>query len=332
MLKKAVIAAIGILVLVGLGSWAALMCRYSPALQEPWRVPTAAVVGIVILAALFAQKRRALWRTLAVLSIAICGVLWTTIKPSNDRDWSGDVAQIPWGEVQGDDVVIHNVRNFDYRTEQDFDARYEDRMVKLSQMSEVDILVTYWGSKPIAHIMVSFGFNNRDFLAISIETRKEKGEGYSTVNGFFRNYELAYVVADERDVVRLRTTYRNPEEQVYVLRTNMSLENGRKLFLDYIAKMNQLRAHPKFYNTLTTNCTTQVLEHTRAYGGKTRYNWQILLSGYVPEYLFENAALAPNLTLEDIMKLSLVNEASHAASESPDFSARIREGVPRPIP
>jgi hypothetical protein len=194
----------------------------------------------------------------------------------------------------------------------------------------VDILVTYWGSKPIAHIMVSFGFGDDQFLAVSIETRKELGESYSAVNGFFRNYELAYVVADERDVVALRTNYRNPEEQVYALRTQIALENGRKLFLDYIHSMNKLRQHPRFYNTLTTNCTTQVLRHVWAFGSDARYNWQILLSGYVPEYLYENDTLMPGMSLDEVMRRSLVNEKAHAVPLDENFSKAIRESVPRP--
>ena len=178
--------------------------------------------------------------------------------------------------------------------------------------------------------MVSFGFGDNQFLAISIETRKELGESYSAVNGFFRNYELAYVVADERDVVTLRTNYRDPQEQVYVLRTQIAIENGRKLFLDYIRSMNKLRDRPQFYNTLTTNCTTQVLRHVWAFGSDARYNWQILLSGYVPEYLYDNDTLMPGMTLDEIMRSSLVNEKAHAVALDDTFSKAIRVGVPRP--
>jgi len=265
-----------------------------------------------------------------LLIFAGVGGLWTSLFPSNDRAWTQDVSRTPWGEVRGDEVIVHNVRNFAYRTEEDYDVRYEDRTVRISELSEVDILVTYWGSKPIAHIMVSFGFGDGQFLAVSIETRKEQGESYSAVNGFFRNYELAYVVADERDVVALRTNYRSPQEQVYVLRTQIALENGRKLFLDYIHSMNNLREHPRFYNTLTTNCTTQVLRHVWAFGSDARYNWQILLSGYVPEYLYENDTLMPGMSLEEIMQRSLVNDKAHDVALDQSFSMAIRDGVPRP--
>jgi hypothetical protein len=244
--------------------------------------------------------------------------------------WTPDVAQAPWGEIHGDALVVHNVRSFSYRTDEEFEPHYVDRTVHLNELSEVDIIVSYWAGKAIAHIMVSFGFGDSQYLAVSIETRKEQGESYSAVSGFFRNYELAYVVAEERDVIALRTNYRQPNEQVYVLRTQIALENGRKLFLDYINSMNKLRDHPKFYNTLTTNCTTQVLRHVWAFGSDARYNWQILMSGYVPEYLYANDTLMPGLALEEIMSRSLVNERAKSNRLDENFSKLIRESVPRP--
>ena len=317
-------------VVVALGGWSVLVLLYSPALPPSIRTPVAGVVGALLLISFFRWRYRRWLRITTLVTFAAVGGLWTSLSPSNDRAWTQDAARTPWGEVHGDEVIVHNVRNFTYRTDEDYDVRYEDRTVRLSDLSEVDILVTYWGSKPIAHIMVSFGFGDDQFLAVSIETRKELGESYSAVNGFFRNYELAYVVADERDVVALRTNYRNPEEQVYALRTQIALENGRKLFLDYIHSMNKLRQHPRFYNTLTTNCTTQVLRHVWAFGSDARYNWQILLSGYVPEYLYENDTLMPGMNLDEIMGRSLVNEKAHVVPLDKNFSKAIRESVPRP--
>jgi hypothetical protein len=202
----------------------------------------------------------------------------------------------------------------------------------VSELTEVDMLVVYWAGKPIAHLMVSFGFNNRDFIAFSIETRKEVGEEYSAVKGFFRNYEVTYIVADERDLIGVRTSHRVPEERVYLLRTRMALQNGRKLFLEYINRINKLQSTPRFYNTLTTNCTTQVLDQVKSFGGLATYNWKILLSGYVPEYLYETETLMPGMSLEDIMSRSLVNERAKKFADDPNFSVLIREGVPHPEP
>ena len=317
-------------VVFALGGWSLLVLLYSPALPASMRLPSALLVGAVLIISFFRWRYRRWLRIATLIIFATIGALWTSLSPSNERVWTQDVARAPWGEVRGDEVIVHNVRNFAYRAEEDYDVRYEDRTVRLSELSEVDIVVTYWAGKAIAHIMVSFGFGDNQFLAVSIETRKEQGESYSAVNGFFRNYELAYVVADERDVIALRTNYRNPQEQVYVLRTQIALENGRKLFLDYINSMNKLRERPQFYNTLTTNCTTQVLRHVWAFGSDARYNWQILMSGYVPEYLYENDTLMPGMTLEEIMRSSLVNDKAHTVPLDVNFSKAIREGVPRP--
>ena len=329
-MKSVVYKLVWLLLVVALGGWSVLVLLYSPALPTSGRVSVAGIVGVVLLISFFRWRYRRWLRIATLIIFATVGALWASLHPSNNREWTPDVAQAPWGEIRGDEIIVHNVRNFVYRTEDDFDVRYEDRVVRLSDLSEVDILVTYWAGKSIAHIMVSFGFGDKEYLAVSIETRKEKGESYSAVNGFFRNYELAYVVADERDVVALRTNIRNPEERVYVLRTQMALENGRKLFLDYINSMNKLREHPTFYNTLTTNCTTQVLRHVWAFGSDAKYNWQILLSGYVPEYLYENDTLMPGLSLDEIMERSLVNSKAQSVPLDENFSRAIRVGVPQP--
>jgi hypothetical protein len=305
---------------------------FSPALPTSWRVPAACLSAVILLLSLISRKKR---RTLRVLSLILLGVgvfLWTSIRPSNDRNWAPEVKNAPWAEINGDTATIHNVRNFTYRTETDFDPIYETRTFNVSELTEVDMLVAYWAGKAIAHVMVSFGFNNRDFIAFSIETRKEIGESYSAINGFFRNYELTYVVADERDLIGVRASHRVPEEQVYVLRTRMALENGRKLFLEYLNRINKLNENPSFYNTLTTNCTTQVLNQVKALGGVAKYTWKILLSGYVPEYLYETETLMPGMSLEEIMTKSLVNERAKKFATDPNFSSLIREGVPHPEP
>jgi hypothetical protein len=178
---------------------------------------------------------------------------------------------------------------------------------------------------------VSFGFAERDFVAVSIETRKEVGESYSTVEGFFRNYELTYVVGDERDLIGLRANYRkDPPEDVYLYRTNAPPENVRRLFVDYFREVNALVDHPQFYNTLTTNCTTNVLMHTRVNPGTHRYSWKVLLSGYAPLYTYELGRLDTRLPFEDLRRRSHVNDAARAADGADDFSVRIRAGLPQP--
>jgi hypothetical protein len=252
-----------------------------------------------------------------------------SIEPSNERDWQTEVAVLPYVTRDGDLVTLHNVRDFDYRTEQDFVARYDDRTFDLRALDAVDLIAVYWAGDAIAHIMVSFGFAG-DHVAISIETRKEKGEAYSSLAGFFKRYELIYVVGDERDLVGVRTNYRRPEELVYLYRTRAGPEAARRLFLEYVEKINRLRDSPEFYNTLTTNCTTDVWLLVRALTGRLPIDWRVLLSGYFPEYAYDLGSLDTSLPFAELKARSLINDKAHAADQAPDFSRRIREGLPQP--
>ena len=254
---------------------------------------------------------------------------WLSIEPSNERDWQTEVAVLPYATQDGDLVTLHNVRNFDYRTEQDFVPRYDERTFDLRQLDAVDLIAVYWAGDAIAHIMVSFGFAG-DHVAFSIETRKEKGEAYSSIAGFFKRYELIYVVGDERDLIRVRTDYRRPEELVYLYRTRARPENARRLFLEYVDKINQLKERPEFYNTLTTNCTTDVWSLVRALSGQLPLDWRVLLSGYFPEYAYELGSLDTSMPFAQLKAQSLINDKAHAADGAPDFSTQIRDGLPRP--
>jgi hypothetical protein len=185
----------------------------------------------------------------------------------------------------------------------------------------------------IAHIMLSFGFEGADYLTVSIETRKEIGESYDTIRGFFRQYELIYIVGDDRDLIRLRTNYRkNPPEEAYLYRAAGPRENARRLFLDYFREINELREHPTWYNSLTTNCTSNVLMHTKVNPGDHSYSWKILLSGYAPLYAYEHGRLDTSLPFEELKRRSHINAAAQAADQAPDFSQRIRADLPRPPP
>ena len=310
--------------------WAVGMLYFSPLLPEPARALAAVGFAVLTVLAFLLLPRRG--RTLLgfVVVFAILVVLFFRIPASNDRDWQPEVAMTPYATINGDKVTIHNVRNFDYRTETDFTPRWETRTYNLSKLDGADVIAVYWAGKAIAHIMVSFDFGGKDHLAVSIETRKEKGEGYSTLAGFFRQYELYYVAADERDVIRVRTTYRQPQEDVYVYRTSAPLRNIRRIFLDYVKSMNDLRVQPTYYNTLTTNCTTSIVFHTRMNPESPPMSWKVLLSGYVPDYLYELGKIDTTKPFPELEKLSRVNERAHAADKDPAFSQRIREGLPKP--
>ena len=320
-------------VLLGTAAWGVLALAFFD--RAPWslRVAMASVFALVSVATLasFASPRWR-WRALATYAGLFCLLLWRwqAIEPSNARDWQPESAVLAHVSIDGERVTVHNVRNFDYRSETDFTPAYYDKTFDLGRLDSVDVVAVYWMGPAIAHVFLSFGFGG-DHLAISIEARKERGEGYSTVRGFFRQYELIYVVADERDVIRLRTNYRrDPPEAVHVYRVLAPAENLRRLFLDYVREVNALAQRPEFYNSLTTNCTSNIWLHTRVNPGHLPYSWELLASGYVPEYLYEAGKLDTRVPFEELQRRSLVNARAQAADKAADFSRRIR--VPAQAP
>jgi hypothetical protein len=316
-------------VMVAAGAWGVLAIAIAGPGADTMRTALAGAFGTLSLGALVALWVRAWrWRALAAHAAAFLALLgwWQTVAPSNERDWQQDVAILPHATVEGDVFTVHNIRNFDYRSETDYTPAYYDKRFDLAKLEGVELVSVYWMGPAIAHIFVSFAFAGGDHLSISIETRKEKGEGYSTLKGFFRQYEVIYVVADERDVVRLRTNYRkDPPEQVYIYRLRGPLENGRRLFRNYIEEINSLKAQPKFYNTLTTNCTTNIWLHARTNPGHLDFSWKVLASGYVPEYLYETGRLDNRRSFAELQRLAHVNARAQAADEAADFSRRIRD-------
>jgi len=322
---------LGALAVLGITGWGALALAVVGPGGDQGRLVLAALYGLAGLAAVVAlvlhRAQRFALPVFAVALVAI-GLWWSGLRPSNERDWQPEVAKLAYATVDGDMVTVHNIRNFDYRTETDFTPAYYDRTYDLKKLDSGDLVAVYWIGPAIAHLLLSFGFGD-DHLAISIEARKEKGEGYSSAKGFFRQYELYYVVADERDVLRVRTNYRkDPPEDVYVYPLRVPRENIRRVFLEYVRKMNALRARPEFYNTLTTNCTTAILMNTRVNPGSLPFSWKVLLSGYTPAYVYESGRIDKSLPFEELQRRSLVNAAAQAADQAPDFSRRIRAGLP----
>ncbi len=290
----------------------------------------AALVAAYAGASAFALARiRPFGRALAVAAVLFLAVLawWLSIEPRNDRRWDPSVARLARAEIRGDLVTIHNVRNFDYRSETDFDERWETRTYDLSQLVGADLSVTYWGSPWIAHTIMSWLFADAPPLAISIETRREVGEGYSALLGFFRQFELYYVVADERDLIRLRTSYR-PGEDVYLFHLRTPVARARAVLLDYLRAIDDLAEHPRWYNALTLNCTTAIRDHVRNVAPRTTFDWRILVNGKLPELAYERGTIDTSLPLAELMRRSRINERARAADDAPDFSRRIREGLP----
>jgi len=314
-----------LLVLGGIG-WGALALWFDgPA--DRWLAGSLAagfVVVCLVLLAVVRPSRRALLAVLAVFLVLLGW--WLSLAPRNDRDWSAEVAQLPTATLDGNRLTIHNLRNFDYRTETDYTPRWETRTYDLDKLQGVDLFLSFWGPTLIAHTIISWAFADGSHLAISIETRKEKGESYSAIRGFFRQYELYYVVADERDVIRLRTNYRG--EQVYLYHLRMPVELGRKILLDYLAEVNRLAERPRWYNALTHNCTTVIRHHVQNVSPGYPWDWRILANGYLDELGYERGTIDTSLPFPELRARSEITAKAQAADQDPTFSQRLRQGLP----
>ena len=306
--------------------WSVMAVYYSNLPAPSMRTVAFCAYLLALLAVLVLARPWWVKRLLCLGGFIVVLIWFLLIPPSNDRDWQPDLAVLPYAEIKGDEVTLHNIRNCDYRSETDYRVRHYDKTLDLRKLQSVDFFVVYWGSPLIAHTMLSFGFGGNDYICFSIETRKEKGEAYSAIKGFFRQFELTYVVADERDLVRLRTNYRG--EQVYLYRLKTDPEVAKMVFLDYLKEVNRLKARPEWYNALTSNCTTNIRGHTRAYTKNKGFDWRIIVNGHIDEMAYERGSLDQSLPFAQLKSRSLVNERGKAADQSPDFSTRIREGLP----
>ena len=256
---------------------------------------------------------------------------WLTIPPSNDRDWLPDVARPPVAEFRGNMVTVRNLRNFEYRTsDADFVEHWDTRSYDLDQLVGVDLFFSYWGPTLIAHTIMSWEFADGSHLAVSIETRKEKGEEYSAVLGFFRQFELYYVVADERDVIGVRTNHRS--EQVFLYRLRMPVPRARALLVHYLEVANRLARQPAWYNALTQSCTTTIEQNVKAIGITMPLDWRILANGRLDELLFEVGSINATMPLAELRARSDITAKAKAAGAAADFSRRIREGLPERPP
>ncbi len=307
-------------------AWSAAALWFDgPASRSAAGVTAAAfAIACIAMLALLRPRRRALLATTAAIA-AVVG-WWLAIPARNDRDWMGDVERPAIATIDGSQVTIENVRNFEFRSDTDFTEQWETRHYDLDDRRGIDLALIFWGPTLIAHTIVSWEFENGPPLAISIETRKEQGEEYSAVRGFFRQYELYYVVADERDVLRVRTNVRG--EQVFLYRIQMPLPNARALLLDYLREVNEIAEHPRWYNAFSHNCTTSIRNHMHQIGAGGAWDWRILANGRLDELLYERGTIDTTLPFAEMRARSDVTDNARAAGADPAFSRRIREGLP----
>jgi hypothetical protein len=289
-------------------------------------LPLAALYVVVMISIWFIFKRRRFALLANLCGFALVLLWWLMLQPSNTRDWQPDLAVPAYADIAGDKVTIHNIRNCDYRTETDFEVQHYDKAFDLDKLRTTDLYLVYWGSPHMAHTMVSFGFEGGDHVCFSIECRKEKGEGYSAVKGLFRQFELMYVVADERDLVRLRTNYRQGEE-AYLFRAQMTPEQGRTFFLAYLRRVNELHERPEWYNAITDNCTTAIRAQ-RAAHDRAPWDWRMLINGHLDELLYERGTIATNLPFAELKQRSHINARAKEADKDAEFSRLIRQDLP----
>jgi hypothetical protein len=308
-------------------AWGTLAIYYS---NLPWaqaRLALAFAFAAFAIWAIFIFRRR--WKTLAFVAVYL-GVVawWIAIPPSHDRNWRPEVAAMPRAVVHGDRVRITGVRNFDYRSRNDFTVRYEEREVELSHLTALDFYVSYFMEGPVGHTFVSFIFDNAAPVSISIETRPEEGEGFAPVASMFKQFELIYVVGEERDLVGVRANHRN--EPIYLYRLNTSAEDARQLFLVYLQRINELADKPEFYHLLTNSCTINIVRYANAAGRKGRIDIRHILNGLADSYLYRSGRMAAALPFQELRRRSHINEAVRAADglPEPDFSDRIRLALP----
>lgn len=315
------------LCLILLLGWGALAIYYN----LPWegmRLAAALVFLIFGIWALWYSRSPA---ALAIFAALFLGVLvwFNSIKPSHDRPWRPEVAVMPRAFIDGDRVRITGVRNFEYRSRDDFTVRYEEREVYLSHLNSLDFYVSYfWPDSPVAHTFVSFGFDNAPPISVSIETRPEIGEGFDPLPSLFKQFELIYVVGDERDLVRVRTNYRN--EDVFLYRIRTSPEVVRRLFSIYLERINELADQPEFYHLLSNSCTINIVRYANLAGRVGRLDIRHILNGWSDRYLYSAGALDTSLPFEELRRRSRINDVARAAGNAEDFSERIRKSLPTP--
>ncbi|WMD20923.1 DUF4105 domain-containing protein [Achromobacter seleniivolatilans] len=269
------------------------------------------------------------WRSGAyVFGALLLGLLfwWHTIRASNERPWIPEVARQTHGDINGDHITLHNVRNFDWRTRTDFTPRWETRHYALSDLQSVDVALSYWGHAAIAHALVSFGFGDDRYVVFSVEIRRKQGDSFSEIGGFFKQYELSVIASTEEDSLRVRTNVRG--EDSYLYRVHMPMDDARSLFLAYVTAANRLRHKPRFYHTLTANCTTIVFQMARRIVPGLPLDYRQLVSGYLPEYLYDLGVLQGAGSAAQYRQLGRYTDRARETDAPVWFSRNIRRGVP----
>lgn len=248
-----------------------------------------------------------------------------SIRPTNTADWSQDQQVLPVATITNNVVTIENVRNFRYTSETDYGSGYYTGVYDMNTIKSVDYIVEPFGDfSGAAHTFLSFGFEDGKYVAISVEIRKKKGQSFSPWKTFFKQYELMYVVADEQDVVKLRTNYR--KDVVYMYPTRIDQAHAKQLFLSMIKRVNELHDKPEFYNLVTNTCTTNVVRHVNEISEvKVPFSYRVLMPGYSDKLAYDLGLLDTTLPYEKIRERYQINEKAGRYGDDKDFSRKVRE-------
>jgi hypothetical protein len=326
-MAQAVWIGLAILLMALSGAWGALAIVYLAPGAPVVRRGLSVVWCLLIVGAIGSLVYwRNGWPLLGYL-LVLAGLLlwWRSIAPSNDRAWADDVARMLSARISGDRVTLHNVRNFNWRSDDDYDVRWETRHYDLSQLTSADVIVSYWSGRTIAHAMISFGFADGRHLVFSVEIRKRRGQVFSEIGGFFKQFERILIAADEHDIVRVRTNVRGEDDYLYALR--MSRSQRRALFVSYLDEANRRLRTPVWYHTITSNCTTIVYRMARKIAPGLPFDYRLLATGYLPQYLYAVGALDRRQSLDALTRDARITERARACQAGEDFSAAIRRGA-----
>jgi hypothetical protein len=307
-------------------AWGALALRYK--MPGGMRIMSAVLWSAFAVACIgaFWCGRLGTGVTAFALAHGLLLIWWRSLRPSSDREWADDVAQTVGGKIDGNVVTLDKVRDFEWRSNSDYTPRWTTRSYDLARLHSLDMIVSSWARPSIAHMLISFGFSGDDYVAFSVEIRRDKRQSFSEVGGFFKEFELVVIAADERDIVRLRTNVRR--EQTYLFRLKFEPAVMRALFLAYVAEANALVREPRFYHTIMGNCTTVLYRMLRHIVRRLPFSYRVLLSGYMPEYFYGIGYLDQRYPLQELRALGYVSERGRLADASPTYSTDIRRGIP----
>jgi hypothetical protein len=277
--------------------------KWGRALASCW------VLGLLSLFAFW----QPLWKPCFVFwgAVAIFLTWWLKQKPSHDRDWDPAVAVLPRAVRKRDEVTIENVRNFEYRSLDDFTPRYESRTYRLANLKGVDAIFFNWGSAVMSHPVLVFDFGPDGRVCMSIEVRYRRGQDYLILRSLYHFYELIFLVTDERDAILRRTKY-GPSQEAHLYRLATTPEELRATFLDYIDAINALYQTPRWYHGLCTNCTTAFY---RLPSSRRRCDWRVLANAQLDRALYATGRLDRTLAFAELRRAAYLNDIANAAPE-----------------